>query len=107
MASKILPLYSDFYYTYEVELGSKNYTLTFRYNQRLDLYVMDVQNPDEEMVIQGIPLTPFFPLLKPYVLSELSGFFCLVPYQVPDSGRYPEIEQGKNIWETHFLVYEE
>ena len=106
MTTKILPLYSDYYYTYDVDLESKNYTLTFRYNQRLDCYVLSILNPDEESVIQSLPLTPFFPHLIPYSLTELSGYFCLVPYQMPVDSTLPEVSEGRDIWKTHFLVYE-
>ena len=44
------------YYDEKCELESVIYTLTFRWNERASLWVMDITTNNEEIIISGIPL---------------------------------------------------
>ncbi len=103
MALKKLPLYSNSLYSYETDLDDESFTLTFRWNSRLDFYVMDIENAEEEYIIQGVPLVPSYPLLLQYSLSELEGDMFLVPYET--SSEFAPIPDPRYTSETHYLVY--
>lgn len=106
MTATLCPLYEDDNYGYELALDSVNHYFTFWYNERLEAYMLNLSNADEEVLIENYPLRPYFPMLSQYRFTGLSGYFALVPYQVPPKGSYPDVESGKDIANTHFLVYE-
>lgn len=106
MSAVLCPLYEDFFYGYEIDLDSRNYEFTFCYNRRLGTYMVSISNSDEEVLIDNYPLRSYFPLLAQYKFTELEGYFALVPFQIPSKGSYPDIESGKDVFNTHFLVFE-
>ncbi len=104
MATVYCPLYEDAYYSYDINLDEEAFTLTFRWNSRLDYYVMDIQDAEEEYILQGVAVVPSYPLIEQYSLSELSGDFFLVP--VDSNSLFEPIPDPRNMHETHFLIYE-
>jgi hypothetical protein len=104
MATVYCPLYGDAYYSYDINLDEEAFTLTFRWNSRLDYYVMDIQDAEEEYILQGVAVVPSYPLIEQYSLSELSGDFFLVP--VDSNSLFEPIPDPRNMHETHFLIYE-
>lgn len=103
MADVYCPLYGDAYYSYDIDLEDEAYTLTFRWNSRMELYVMDIEDAEEDVVIQGVVLVPMFPLIGQYVVEGLTGDFFLVPVDTTDP--YQPIPDPRNTYKSHYLVY--
>ena len=61
-----------------VRLDSYQYKLRFRWNDRLQLWHMDVQTDAGTMLIAGAPLLPNWPPLRPYTHPLLPRGRCLV-----------------------------
>lgn len=104
MASTVCPLYSDLYYSYDIDLDSVNYTLTFRFNDRMNGYTLDIQDSEQNSIVSGMRLVPSFPLLREYSLSEPAGYFYLVPYN--SNQLFADADKGRELHMTHFLMYE-
>lgn len=103
MTTKVLPLYNDAVYSYDTDLGDEAYTLTFRWNSRLELYTMDIEDAEENYLIRGVPLVPVNFLLSQYVVEGLEGDFILVP--IEESSGLSPIPDPRYTADTHFLVY--
>lgn len=103
MADVYCPLYEDAYYSYDIDLEGEAYTLTFRWNPRMELYAMSIEDAEEEVVIQGVPLVPMFPLISQYVVEGLTGDFFLVPVDQTDP--YSPIPDPRNTYKSHYLMY--
>jgi hypothetical protein len=54
-------------YSQRVELDGVIYNLNFRFNERLNLWVMDVLDSDEADILIGLPLLVSTPLMFQYV----------------------------------------
>ena len=66
-------------YLQRVELESVIYNLSFRYNERMDRWVMDIQDQEENNILMGIVLLTNVPLLQQYVIDGLPpGDFILL-----------------------------
>ena len=74
-----LPLYSDASYQYGVSLESNSYVLVFNYNERCKLYFLSLLESDLTPIVQGIALTPSYPIMIDYPIENLSGWFWLEP----------------------------
>jgi hypothetical protein len=72
-----LPLYSDSYYTYALALQGVSYNLEFIYNERCGLYFLNFLNSDSVPIVEGIALTPSYPILLDYALEPLTGWLWL------------------------------
>lgn len=72
MALRKIPVRNDLpNYTMRVDLNSVIFILEFRYNERADRWVMDVQTEEAETIIQGVVLVTGVPLLSQYVDERL------------------------------------
>ncbi len=104
MSVTYCPLYNDAYYSYDIDLNDETFTLTFRWNSRMEQYVMDVQDAEEEYVIQGAALVPAFPILRQYSLEELDGDFIVAPYE--EASLFSPVPEPRNLADSHFMVFD-
>lgn len=72
-----LPLYNEADYQYGVSLEGNSYVLEFIYNERCKLYFLSLFSSDLEPIVQGIAVTPSYPIMIDYALPNLSGWFWL------------------------------
>lgn len=79
VSSVSLPLYSDYYYSYVVNLEGNSYTLDFKYNDRGSKWFLSLLDSDGNPIVQGVALVPNYPITEDYVIPNLSGFFWLSP----------------------------
>jgi len=80
MAIIEIPVRSDIpAYSFQITLEGTVFTLRFRFNTRLDRWVMDVNDVDDLPIITGVPLLYGLPLLDRYKLSNLPlGQFVII-----------------------------
>lgn len=70
MAFFIIPLDNDVpSYTFNVDLENERYRFVFRYNSRIDRWVFDIFDPNENTIQSGVPLTINSELLRQNVRS--------------------------------------
>jgi hypothetical protein len=69
-----IPLRSEIYSYFEsVTLDGVLYTLSFRWNGRALLWMMDIANAAGDMLAAGIPLLPHYPLTSRFI-GCIAGF---------------------------------
>ncbi len=79
MALLELPVRSDLKaYSFKVDLDGTVYTLSFRYNQRMNRWLMDIATEAEDDLINGIVLLTDVILNKQYVVDGMppGTFIC-------------------------------
>lgn len=103
MSSTICPLYNKPFYTYSIDLSNETYSLTFRWSDRLQQWLMDIVDADDNTIIQGVPLVPTYPLTMQYSLEKPTGEFFLMPIEVTS----PDIAKPREIYKSHYLVYDD
>ena len=104
MATLVIPVRNDLpAYEFRIDLESVTYTMRFRYNLRMQRWIMDLADGDGEDIIAGIPILINLDLLRQYSRSNLppGTLFC-VDYsgeeQNPDRERFGD---------SALLLYEE
>ena len=85
-----LPLYSDAFYSYQVSLEGQGYIVEIKYNERAETWYMSLFDQDNNPIVQGIALVPRFPILKDYVIPNITGFFWLAPIPSVKTEKYKE-----------------
>ncbi len=57
MATLVMPVRADLpAYTFQIDLESKLFTFTFRYNERMDRWIMDIADENENELLLGTPI---------------------------------------------------
>lgn len=89
----------------KVELSSVLYTLTFHWNERMALWLMDLADAAGEPLIIGMPLLADAPVNGPYIGTvpgaPLGSFYVV---DETDAGRNPDLD---NFGDGVTLVYSE
>lgn len=89
-----IPLSPDPFYELSISLEGNSYIIEFVYNERSQLYFMNLYNSDREAIVLGQALIPEYPIMLDYNLPNLSGYFWMLkkatlvsePYKTyPDS----------------------
>lgn len=102
-----MPLFSDPFYTYTIALQDDSYIFEFIYNERSELYFINLYDADNNPIVMGAALVPNYPILLDYALFPLTGFLWMEekadiisePYKV-----YPDaVDQYYNL----FYIYSE
>ena len=80
MAIFEIPVRSDLpAYKFQINLEGTVFILRFRFNTRLDRWVMDVQDVNEDRIVTGIPMLTNLPLLDRYQDERLPlGRFTVI-----------------------------
>lgn len=79
MAFVEIPVRSDLKaYEFQIELDGVVYTLGFRYNERMDRWLMDIADSVGAEILNGILLLTNVPLTDDYVIDGMppGRFFC-------------------------------
>lgn len=74
MAQQILliPIRNDLpAYSYQITLESVVYTLTFRFNARMNRWLMDIADQTENPICMGLPMLVNFPLIERFQNDSL------------------------------------
>lgn len=72
-----LPLFADPVYEYGVALQGDSYILEFIYNERLELYTLNLYDADRNAIILGEALLPHYPMFLEYAIFPLTGYFYM------------------------------
>lgn len=87
----------------DVTLNGRNYTLTFRYNERDARWRMDIYDQQEVLLKAGISIVEDFNLTETYsILDQMEGFLFTVKLKGGD------IRTGRDnigVDKTHELLY--
>lgn len=77
MAIKVLPVKSDFpSYDFSIELDGNIYILGFRFNTRLNTWMMSISGEDGTELLKNIPIHTYSDITAQYVDSALpQGIF--------------------------------
>jgi hypothetical protein len=68
MAYIEIPLRSDIYaYSQKTVLDGETYTLSLRYNGRMDRWLLDIADAAETILLAGIPLLVGYPLTRRFI----------------------------------------
>lgn len=76
-----LPLKTFPYYSYSATVENIVRNFVFTFSDHYGVWHMDIYNPDNEVVIEGVRLVPDYPMLLDYALEHkgLTGAFYLMP----------------------------
>lgn len=74
-----LPLYEEYDYNYTVSLEGEAYNLRIYFNQRMGLWFLDLSRDNGEVIVEGVGLHKYYPILNENKIPELSGFMWLQP----------------------------
>ena len=102
-----LPLYSDPYFSYNIDLEGVNRTLTFRWNDRANSWHFDITQEEGKSVVAGIRVVANYPMLVDYQLDEYSmtGYFALVDAGSFSSGKLDTKPEAMSQWYKLFYIY--
>jgi hypothetical protein len=101
MIVKKCPLFPQPFYKYTVDLSNETFTLSFRWNGRLEQWLMSIEDAEGKIIARGIALVPLYPLTDQLSLESPVGDFILVPVERTS----PSIPIPREIYKTHKLVY--
>lgn len=102
-----IPLFEDDYYGYSITLEGNSYNLEFVYNNRMELYTLSLFTADGEALVRGQAVVPNFPLLKDYVIDELTGFFWMEPIAEIGDEFYKTYPKDLAKYYRMFYIYED
>lgn len=80
MATLVMPVRADIpAYTFQIDLEGVLYTFTIRYNERMDRWLMDIADENENDLLVGTPILTHFNLIERFKSAALppGGFFAL------------------------------
>ena len=67
-----LPVRSDFpSYTFQIDLEEVSFIFKFRFNERMQRWIMDINDADENPILSGVPVLTAIPLTDEYVVDGL------------------------------------
>lgn len=105
MATTVLDLFEDAYYTYSIDLDNEVFNLTFRWNSRAGQWMMSIADSNGDDIILNIPLVPAYPLLSQFSLEKPVGEMFLLPLNKEEM--YQPIPDPRHVYRTHFLIYDD
>lgn len=85
-----LPLFSDTFYSYNINLEGNKYTLEFLFIERVGDWFFSLKDSEQNTLVLNKRLTPQTGLVLDYRLANLTGFFFLST----KSGEDPERLKG-------------
>lgn len=83
-----LPLYSDSFYSYLSSLENQTYKIQILWNERANIWVLNLYLEDGTVLLLGERITPNYPLISEYNIDGLTGYFILVPKDEVDDEKY-------------------
>lgn len=101
MKITICPLFDSPFYTYTIDLSGETFTLTFRWNERAEQWLMDIEDAENDKIARGVALVPHYLLIDQLSLVKPVGEFVLAPYDSTS----PQIDNPRELYKTHYLIY--
>lgn len=76
-----LPMYTDTYYRYTINLEGRQRTMVYYWNEREGAWHFDLKDADGTSVLLGQKIVAQYPIAADYRLEgrNLSGYFILLP----------------------------
>lgn len=102
----VVPLFSDFYYTYSLSLEGESYNLEFLYNERAQQWFLNLLDADNNPVVMGVGVVPGYPILQEYAISGLTGFFWMEEKSNIITEGYKQYPEELNQYYNMFYIYE-
>tara|TARA_R110000744_G_C19371770_1_gene563166 strand:+ start:36674 stop:37000 length:327 start_codon:yes stop_codon:yes gene_type:complete len=102
-----LPLYSDYFYSYNVSLEGVSYNIKFKYNTRSQQWSFDLYSRDNTPVILGIVLVPNYPIMFDYEIDNLTGYFWLTEIPSISDNKIEQYPEALNKYYRLYYTYEE
>ena len=100
-----IPLFSDTYYTYAIPLEGVSYNLEFVYNERAQLYYINLYDADMNALVLGEALVPNYPIFQDYQLPPLTGSFWMEEKANIVSEPYKKFPDSIDQYYTLFYIY--
>lgn len=100
-----LPLYSDSYYSYAVPLEGNSYIIELIYNERSQLYFMNLLTADSLPIFEGVAFVPTYPIALDYALFPLTGWFWLEPKETIISEPYKAFPDSIDQYYNFYYSY--
>lgn len=85
-----LPLFEDYFYSYEVSLQNVSHTVEIVYNTYAELWFLSLYTEDRDPIALGMALVPDYPIGSDYALFPLTGFFLLSAIPSIKTEKYKE-----------------
>jgi hypothetical protein len=96
-----LPLYDEEDYFYYVPLERTSYKLRIYYNSRIQGWILDLMEGNDEPIVMGMALVPNYPIAGDY-LTSLTGFFWL---EAIGAEKNETIINPYELWKYYRLFY--
>jgi len=97
-----LPLFSDYYYSYSINLDDTNtvYVIEIQYNDYTEQWYMSLFTEDQVTILAGVALVPLYPIALDYALGDITGFFWLSPIPTLPTDKYAESPEALSKYYT-------
>lgn len=100
-----LPLFDDAFYSYSIALEGNSYVLEFKFNERMNLYVFNLYDAENNPLILGEVLVPTYPIFLDYVIPNLTGWFYLQENAAITGEPYKDFPQMLSQYYSFFYSY--
>lgn len=102
-----IPLFEDSFYSYSIALENVTYVLSFKYVERMELWIFDLYDAESNPLVLGMGLVPFYPISLDYVISELSGYFWLEQIADINTEQYKQYPEELSQYYRMFYIYDD
>lgn len=102
MADVTIPLYNDTTnYSVSVQLNDVTYTLSFRYNTRMDTWILSIGDISDSPILGGVPL-----LTGPALLDQFLSYNippgALVIFNTEDNNIQPTLDTFAQLFNLYY-----
>jgi hypothetical protein len=94
---KRIPITNDAYATFSTTINGHLVDITQRYNEKMNMFMVDISVPDHEKTVKGIPVSSGVPLFIPYNLD-------LDKVYATDTARVDSSSTRENFGDTYQIV---
>lgn len=102
-----LPLFPDPSYSYSVSFQGNSYVIEFTYNERVQLYFINLYDAENNPIVLGEALVPNYPIFKDYALFPLTGFIWMEEKADIISEPYKKYPDLLDQYYNAFYIYEQ
>jgi hypothetical protein len=86
--ASLLSLNSNAIYSYSAVIEGVSLVFRFTFNERANSWFMSVSEESGNSIVEGVRLTPNYPILDEFYSPFLSGYFLLVAKSETSSDEY-------------------
>jgi hypothetical protein len=95
-----LPVRPEPFFTFSTTLDLKQVNLTFRWNVTLQQWFFDLDSPELDEAVHGVPVVTGVDLLAPYAIRELGQLWVI---DGRDLGQDPDFDDFGGRWTLMFV----